>query len=327
MKRVVVLIGLLWTAAARAELATCDGPIECCPKQLIEHLPKQMVVSVGVAFRALYNVDDKMSTWDSDYYLYESWKPTPGFFPQTEVVNEVSRQSSQFDETILKAGECTRSRRIHSTLHSRFHLKRFPFDEQQLTLELADAEFDSNEVTYDPKPLHLAINDDARKQVAAWRVLGQPSFALGDHPFSWQQGSPSYTHATIGISVRRQEGFYITRFFLPLFLILTVALSVFWIHPEDLSSQVGVGVTCLLAVIAFQFAQASALPAVAYLTFADRVYAVCYFAIALALIESIWSNTLARRGEHERAQQIDRFSRWAFPIGTAVLIAGGLAIS
>src|SRR5580693_8192711 len=118
---------LVVIAPARAELATCDGPDECCPKKLTLDLPKKVEISVGVAFDGLYNVDEKTGTWDADYFLYESWAPTDGFFPQTEVVNEISRQSSQFDETIIRGGRCIRSRRIHSTLHTRYDLRRFPF--------------------------------------------------------------------------------------------------------------------------------------------------------------------------------------------------------
>ena len=317
-----VLLVLL-AAPARADLATCDGPDECCPKKLLSDLPEKVTVSLGVSFVGLYNVDDKMSTWEADYYLYEAWKPMPGFFPQTEL----NRQSSQFYETLLRGGRCVRSRRIHSTLHTRYDLKRFPFDEQQLVLELADAEFDASDLAFEPKALHLGLGDEARQQLASWTIVGRPSYALSQHPFSWEEGAPEYAHATIGISARRQVGFYLTRFFLPLLLIVAVAMTVFWIHPEDLGSQVGIGVTCLLAVIAFQFAEATSLPAVAYLTFADRVYAICYFAIALALIESVWVNTMVRRDQHDRAQKLDSICRWAFPVGIAALVGLSLAFS
>ncbi len=321
------MIALLVAEPARAELAICDGGEPCCPKQLNLDLPQQTHVAVGIIFRGLYNVDDKMGTWEADYYLYERWTPTPGFFPQTEVVNELNRQSSQFDETLLRDGQCIRSRRIHSTLHARYDLARFPFDEQKLVLELADAEYDTSDLAYELQPLHLGLDDEARDQLIAWSVTGAPRFKVWEHAFSPRPGAPAYPHATITIGVRRQVAFYLTRFFLPLFLIVAVAMTVFWIHPEDLGSQVGIGVTCLLAVIAFQFAQASSLPAVAYLTFADRVYAICYFAIALAMIESIWGNTLARRNLHDRAERIDRISRWAFPVGIGVLVALSAAVA
>ena len=220
-------------------------------------MPQKTEISLGIAFDGLYNVDEKSGTWDADYFLYEKWTPTPGFFPQTEVVNEINRQSSQFDETILKNGSCIRSRRIHSTLHTRYDLRRFPFDEQKLLLDLSDAEYDATDLSYNAAPFHLELDDDARDELVAWTVAGKPHWALDKHSFSPEPGSPTYPHAVITVPVRREVGFYLTRFFLPLFLIVAVAMTVFWVHPEDLSSQIGIGVTCLLAVIAFQFAQSS----------------------------------------------------------------------
>jgi hypothetical protein len=327
MRRLTLLLLLLAAAPARAELASCDGPDECCPKKLDLDPAEKTHVAVGVVFDGLYNVDEKNGTWDADYFLYEAWAPRPGFLPQTEIVNEISRQSSQFDETLLKNGRCLRSRRIHSTLHTRYDLRRFPFDDQKLVLDIADAEFDVTDLTYDATPLHLEFDADARDELVAWTIADKPGWTVTQRSFSPQPDSPSYPHAVITVAARRQVGFYLTRFFLPLFLIVAVAMTVFWIHPEDLGSQIGIGVTCLLAVIAFQFAESTSLPAVAYLTFADRVYAICYFAIALALIESIWGNTLARRGRHDRADELDRICRWAFPLGIVGLISLGLVFS
>jgi hypothetical protein len=118
--------------------------------------------------------------------------------------------------------------------------------------------------------------------------------------------------------VKRHVTFHMTKYFLPLLVIVVIAFSVFWIDAEDLSSQVTIGVTCVLAAIAFQFAEASSLPEVAYLTLADRVFAVCYVAIGLAVMQTIYSNGLARRGKKAEAALLDRRCRAVFPV---VLIA------
>lgn len=308
---------------ARAE-RVCDGPDACCPEHQADRIGTRAMVRVGAVFIGLYNVDDKSQAWDADYYLYESWAPVAGFTPQTEIVNETSRLSSQFDETVLRDGVCVRSRRIHSTLHSRLDLRTFPFDRQGLTLRLADAEHDAAEVGYDSHPFVLDLDDDARDELPSWHVNPHPRFAVGDGLLASHPGAPRYAFATITIDVRRRADFYLTRFFLPLVLIMVVAFSVFWIHPDDLGSQVGVGVTCLLAVIAFQLGEASTLPAVEYLTLADRVYASSYVFITLALVESVYTNTLSRRGHVERAARIDNLARVAFPLATLLMILGSV---
>lgn len=322
----VALAGLLFARPAAAR-ERCEGPPECCPSEHLEHLPAPVAVSLGVAFVGLYNIDDRAQSWEADYYLYESWPPTPGFTPQTEVVNETASHEGHFDETVIEEGRCVRTRRLHSTLHSRFDLRLFPFDRQHLTLRLADAERPSSEVTYAAVPYALSLGVDARGEALAWVVAQRPRFAVAARPFAHHPSAPGYDVATATIDVARRPGFYLTRFFLPLLLILIVAFAVFWIHPEDLGSQAGIGVTCLLATIAFQSGQSSTLPAVEYLTIADRVYATSYSLVALAIIESVYTNALARRGLHDRALRVDRVSRVAFPLGAILLSVVGVLLA
>lgn len=312
------LVMLLLVRVAHAG-ERCEGPPECCPAEHLEDLPARVTVSLGVAFHGIYNVDDRAQVWEADYYLYESWPPTPGFSPQTEVINENSSHEGHFDETVLEGGRCVRSRRMHSTLHSRFDLRRFPFDRQSLTLRVADAERPSDQVAYEIAPDALSIGPDARGELLSWVVSAQPRAEVSTRAYAPRPGAPRYEVATVSVGVARRPGFYFTRFFLPLLLIVAVAFSVFWIDPEDLGSQAGIGVTCLLAVIAFQFGQSSTLPAVEYLTIADRIYATAYTLIALALIESVYTNALARQGRHAAAARVDRVSRFIFPLAAIAM--------
>ena len=321
-----LLVALLVTFLARSALAIeekCSGPEECCPEKQLEELDHQELVRSGVVLLGISNVSELSGTWDADFYLYEQWKPTPGFTPRTEVVNEVERKSVSFDDTDLRDGMCTRSRRIHSTLRSAYNLRTFPFDSQKLTLVLSDNEFDHKSVTYSDTPYVLGLDDAVRDMISGWVVKGEPTFVHTASAFKWEPGAPTYDYATFTVTVRRQVTFHLTRYFLPLILIVVVAFSAFWIDPEDLGSQMQIGVTCLLAAIALQFAEGGTLPQVSYLTLADRLYAVCYVAIAAAVVESVAVNALVRRKSKEAAMRVDRLCRRIFP--TLLVVALVLA--
>jgi hypothetical protein len=139
------------SAAALSHAATkCDGPDRCC--ETIEDIktPSPIPVSVGVAIEGIHNLDERTGGWDLDYYLYEKWIPTAGFTPQTEIVNELSRQDfAGFDLVEFKNGYCERSRRLHSTLRVDYDLRRFPFDDQNLLLVLF-----RRSVRCNPAPIH-----------------------------------------------------------------------------------------------------------------------------------------------------------------------------
>ncbi|MFO0590323.1 MAG: hypothetical protein U0441_22465 [Polyangiaceae bacterium] len=310
---------LLFPSVAEAKLSSCDGPAECCPDKLADDLPTHIEVQLGVVLVGLHSVNEKNGTWDADYYLREVWPPTAGFVPQTEIVNEVSGDEPRFDTTELRGGRCVRSRRMRSTMYSPYNLRTFPFDEQHLTLQLSDAQFPSGSLSYASTPAVALLDDGAKDQLSSFRIAGGMTYERIAREFKGDEGAPVYDYATFQIAVHRHVSFHLTRFFLPLFVIVAVAFSAFWIDPEDLSSKVGIGVTCLLAAIAFQFAEADSLPQVAYLTLADRVFAICYFALALAMVVSISSNTIARRGAKARAIRVDRGARAGFP--AALLLA------
>lgn len=313
----------LFARAVCAAEEKCSGPEECCPEKQVESLDHVVEVKPGIVLLGISNVSEKSGTWDADYYLYEQWKPTPGFTPRTEVVNEVVRTSTSFDDTDLREGICNRSRRIHSTLRSEFNLRTFPFDQQRLTLLLSDNEFDSKSVAYPDKPYVVGLDDAVRKMVSGWEVNAEPSFIHTRSAFKWEPGAPEYDYATFSVTVQRHVTFHLTRYFLPLILIVVVALLAFWIDPEDLASQMQIGVTCLLAAIALQFAEGGTLPEVSYLTLADRCYAVCYVAIASAVVESVAVNAYVRRGNKEGAVRLDRICRRLFP----ALVVLALAVS
>jgi hypothetical protein len=285
-----------------------------------------------VAIVGLYNVNERSSSWDADYYLYEAWKPVPGFTPQTEIVNEVARLSEQFDNLAYNDGRCIRSRRLRSTLHTPLNLRLFPFDSQRLVLQVSDSWFDADIAAYAGGALVQGIDESVKQQLSQWRVKGGLEYRREVRPFQWEKGlwgdeTPAYDYADFTVAVKRHVTYHLTKFFLPLLVIVVIALSVFWVDPEDLASQVGIGVTCLLAAIAFQLAQATTLPEVSYLTFADLVYAICYLAIALAMAESIYSNAACRRGHRERALRMDRICRWAFPAALAAAVAAIVLVS
>lgn len=320
MMFMALFVAFLWERPARAETRVCDGPEACCPAVLLSRIDAPRRVSVGVVLNGLANVNERAGTWDADYYLYESWEPTPGFTPQTGVVNEITRQSQQFDVTELHDGHCTRSRRLHSTLQSSFDLRTFPFDEQRLSLEISDEQFASSSVFYDERPLTAGLDARARTQLTAWRPGNTLEFAHAQRAFEHENGRPNYDYASFTLGVRRHVTFHLIKFFLPLFVIVAIAFSAFWIDPEDLNSRVNVGVTCMLAAIAFQFAEGSTLPEVSYLTLADRVYAACYIAVALSLFAAIFSNALVRRGDKPSAMRLHRWGRVAFPAGLAIAV-------
>ena len=91
--------------------------------------------------------------------------------------------------------------------------------------------------------------------LSAWTIEDDLAYQRESRGFKWEPGSPSYDYATFSVHARRHVSFHLARFFLPLFLIVAIVFGQFWIDPVDLNSQITLGVTCLLAVVAQQLAE------------------------------------------------------------------------
>lgn len=324
---VILTLALTMLSSARALASdpTCDGPPSCCPATVDLADGSAHRVKVGAVIVGIYELSEKASCWSADFYLYEQWEPAPAFVPQTEIVNEIERKSVQFDTTELRDGRCLRTRRIHSSLRTGFNLRTFPFDYQALSLVLSDAEFSARQVQYEDQAVAAGVDDSALHQLAAWKVMPGLRFERASRAFQWDPGAPDYDYATFSVTVRRHVSYHIGKFFLPLLLIVIVSFAVFWINPEDLASAMQVAVTCLLAAVALQLAEGSELPDVSYLTIADRAFATSYVAIALAVLQAVYTNRLVRVGKKDLALRIDRWSRVGFPL--ALVLALTLAVT
>ena len=319
----LLLALLLVSRGALARPPSCSGPPQCCPAEPADTLSVPATVQLGVLLVGLYGVDEKAGTWNADFYLSESWQAVAGFTPVTEIVNEVARQTEQFDTTEFVNGRCGRTRRIRSTLQSNYNLRTFPFDHQLLTLEFSDAWFNKQQAAYSTHPTVSDFDEEAKAQLSSWKVEDGLQYSRHSRGVKEDGGRVEYDYATFGLPVRRHVTFHLTKFFLPLLVIMVVAFSVFWIDPADLNSRVAVGVTCLLAAIAFQLAEAGSLPEVEYLTLADRVYAICYVSLALAIVMAVYGKSLSRVGQDHRATKVDRRCRLGFPLGTALAVLLG----
>src|SRR3954467_6696642 len=100
--------------------------------------------------------------------------------------------------------------------------------------------------------------------------------------------------------------------FLPLVIILMVALLGLFLHPELVEARASIGVTALLSCFAFQFTIAGTLPDVAYLTVADGLFLVAYIMTLAALVASIAAYFLHRSGREKASLKLDRASRVFF---------------
>lgn len=324
---IVVLAPLLVLVLPRsARAGDCAGPPECCnidPAQVKVPLPQH--VRVGMRLTHVRDVSERSASWSGEIALITRW-PAGGLRPELQLRNASDDVANPVDETTLVGEQCIRERRISSTFANWFRLRRFPFDDQVLRILLEERALEDGQAIWEPELWPNIIAIDGYRELTAWRFVDYPRLEVKRSSFSAVPAKPGPRLLIISVPVARLWQFYLSRYFLPLFLIVALAYGLFWIKPEDLGSAASVGITCMLAIIAFQLTQADSLPRVAYLTLADRVYIVCYLATAAALGLVLWESYAAANGRLAAAERLDARMRRFFPVAFFGLVGVAVAL-
>lgn len=287
-------------------------------------------VSVGLHLSNLAEIDQASETFDSAGYLMYRWRdPRLAYQPQQqetsrassldeiwhpamEMVNFKSSASSDTVVDILPDGTVQAQERFAKTLSSGLALQKFPFDHQSLQVVLESLKYDDQAVELIVDSSKISIGKDSFVSLSEWQI-GKISGSSGKSFFPPEQ--QHYSRITIGISVKRNYGFYVLKVMMPLLLITIASWSVFWIDPREFSTQIGIAFTNLLTVVALLLVINDTLPRVSYLTMMDGFTMICFLTILMAILVLIIAHRSTTKDHHHRANKVQHLARSIVPIG------------
>lgn len=207
-----------------------------------------------------------------------------------------------------------------------FNLKKFPFDEQQLIIELFPPYgIHYNEDNFYPKPFVTSFvprnnvyldlmkykNENFLKE---WTVKKAEIDNILNKTKSVSQFNRSkITEAIddriqIKITVERNINYFIFKIIIPVFLILTIAWSVMWIPPNQVESRLTTSIIALLALIAYNFVFNEDIPKLSYLTSLDRYILLSYLFCAIPTFLTIYFSRITKK-DYKIALEINKKSR------------------
>jgi len=258
----------------------------------------------------LGDINERDQTFYADFYLWLTWKPSSPA-PTFEIINAVEIVKENDDEVKkLPNGELTRQLRVKGTFRSPFHLQKFPFDQQNLQIIFEDFELDEKQLRYVAAKKPLSSNEDI--QLSDWASVSLSHTETHfQYPFTEEDlgDEPTYSRFIIEINIERQLSFYITRFFIPLFIIVGISFLIFFIRPYEIETRMGIGMTSMLTLIAFSYSINELLPRVSYVVFLDRIVMLSYFFVFFVIILALLETTYNNKKEREIAHAINRFGR------------------
>jgi Neurotransmitter-gated ion-channel ligand binding domain/Neurotransmitter-gated ion-channel transmembrane region len=322
---------------AQASAAAQPKPAEKNDPENLKFYPieaKPIKVLIGLHMSNLANIDQSTESFDIGGYLLYTWRdsrlayqPQPNraggkdssldqiWHPALEMVNAKASISSDTIVEILPDGTVLAQERFIRTLSSALELQKFPFDRQSFDVVIESLKYGKSMVELVADLTKISIGKDKFVSLSEWN-LGTITGTNGKSFFPPEQ--QDYGRVTVKISADRIPGFYISKVIIPLLLITIASWSVFWIKPQEFSTQISVAFTNLLTIVALLLVINDKLPRVGYLTLMDGFTAICFLSILVVILELLITHRLISIDSHNKAENIHRLAQWIMPIGFVV---------
>lgn len=251
----------------------------------------------------------------------------------------------------VHCGFATIEERFQATVSQDFdNLNDFPFDEHELSFTIESAARDNSEVRiiedfseFEDSPEGEQDASSFRWESPEWDIEDfEEGLVINPSEFGEEYEFDLPT-TTFQVQITRKAFFYVANIILPLILIVSISWVVFWGNRGrmTLAERLGISITCLLTVVAFDFLTGDSLPRLSYTTRLDAFYNVSYVFVALTVLLSVISvgslpddrptrttvsedDDAADENARLAPTRIDRHARWAVPL--AYFVAVGLSL-
>ncbi len=265
-------------------------------------------VQVGLMLANVREYEIKQGTFQADFFLsLTSNKAMPKMnliFPNghAEVAEAIA------DEPTFKLY------RYIGKFSAPVDLHHYPFDTQELTIEVEDDDNGIDQIRFIPDLEHT--NVDAGFDVAGWETAYMRARSLTHYfPDRFENDDLYYPRYVFRLGLRRYSTNALFTVFFPAIVIVLISLTGLWLPREVVDVRSNATTPMLAAAVLFHFALIQSLPATAYLTRADKlmlsVYAILLFHMVITWVWFVF---------HER--HTERIFRYGKLIGLPVTFLG-----
>ena len=237
--------------------------------------------------------------------------------PQIMIANLRSASAERpMTAEVQPDGTVKTHQRIAGTFTSHFDLREFPNDTQTLSIQF---------ITRGHKAFEVTLVEDMQLTGRAQKFT-LSDWAVGDvileaQPYVIPEKSITIPGVCMKIEVERYVGYYVGSILTSASIIICMAWLVFWIPPVAINPRISVSVTSMLTLIAHRFVVQGELPNLPYLTTMDYFLLGSTLMVLLGLIEVVAVFRVLNRGDEVKAQNLNRFFRYSYPIPFIALIA------
>ena len=217
--------------------------------------------------------------------------------------------------TVDRAGHVVIRQRLSGALAADLVLKEFPFDTQRLGIDVVSYMYSPAELVYSDESELIANVETFSAKGWTFGIM-EPEFAV----YRLSEGGVGTSQLRFLVRADRNSGFYVLTLALPMTLILFLAWMAHWLPPEVTAPRLGMASATVFSLIAFGVSFRLTLPAIDYLTRADRFVVLSTLLVAASLAFTIATTRLASTDRAEDATRLARRMQRVFPIAYLAIL-------
>ncbi len=338
MKSVFFLIFFLFLTIARLQGEDFLSP------------PGQLPIQIDTNFKLLklISLQEKEQTFQADVLFTFVWKDPRLAYPsdtnestryyledavdaefdkiwhlQVDFLNAISTNFRNKALVIFPNGQVEYFVRVIGEFEYEADLRKFPFDMQNLKIQVASFLKDKNMMEFiisGGKEIAFSQDVDFYQEEniidLTEKVGVLPGISLQDI-----NGKADHSVYTVTMVVKRNYIFYMYAVIIPLFLLLIIIYPIFFATKEPFLDKLQLSVTSFLVLVATKFVINQDLPHVGYMMMIDKLFFIAYVYIAIIVI-SVTLYKIHDKTDEAKSLKIEHHSRWIVPLILIALLIG-----
>lgn len=288
--------------------------------------PEEIVVRLGVL--DIVGVNDREKQYVVDLFMEIAWHDPrlalPGasadslrtlpmtdvWTPRLTVVNNRGLDSLlQEVVTVDGNGYVTGRLRLAGPLAVDLKLRDFPFDTQELPIEIVSYRYTPSEITFSEDSELIARLDEMSGD--GWHYS-----ALEPEPvvYRLREHGVGAAGLTFAIEAKRDATYYLFTLALPMTLILFLGWTAHWIPIQLVPPRMATASATVFSLIALGVSYRLTLPKITYLTIADRFSLFSTILVLISLAVTVLTIRWASTERKDDAERLAGYARVTFPI-------------
>ena len=271
---------------------------------------------IGIYVNSIYDfkLDDK--SYMADFWVWVNYKNDSLKFDNiVEITNSKSADFSHYSME-KKAGWNWATEKCRAQLMHQWDVSKFPFDKQQLRIEIEDAESDTSRLIYMADEDNSKI--DSSFNLSEWHIE-KFSLTHGVKTYQTTYGNPSlsgqssYPRVVVEITISRKNSWIkLIKLLTGVYVAFLISCIVFFVSNESQDSRFCLCVGGIFAAIGNKYIVESVVPSSTSNTLMDNVHTLTFIYILLITVVMIISLRLYQSEDAQKRQLSHKIDRWSF---------------